>query len=203
MNIKERRAQIYQFRVELMDVKPKVWRQIQIRGDQTFWGLHVAIQDAMGWWDCHLHVFRLQNPNDKTEVNIGIPDPDDTYPDAPEVLVGWEEYISDYFDSTNTVASYTYDFGDNWEHSVKLEKIFPAEPRRKYPKCVGGAMRCPPEDVGGSWGYGDFLDAINDPDHPRHAELKEWIGGAFDFTSFIPEAVAFDNPEERLERIFE
>jgi hypothetical protein len=79
---------------------------------------------------------------------------------------------------------YTYDFGDNWEHTVTIEKTLDAEPTAKYPRCTAGKRACPPEDCGGPWGYGEFLTAISDPQHERHEELLEWIDGEFDPEAF-------------------
>ncbi len=203
MRERELKAQIYQFRVELAEVKPAVWRRILVRGNQSFWGLHVAIQDAMGWLDCHLHEFEMMDPKTSEVVHFGIPDPDGQFPEDYDVLPGWEENIARYFSLENRTAEYSYDFGDGWTHSVELEKIFPAVPRRKYPKCVGGEMRCPPEDVGGPWGYSRFLDAILDSRHPEHQEMKQWAGGSFSPTGFNPEHVVFDNPDARLKYAFE
>ena len=75
---------------------------------------------------------------------------------------------------------YLYDFGDGWEHTIKIERIADATPGVAYPRLVDVTGRCPPEDIGGPWGYGEFLEAIADPKHVRHAELTEWTGDAFD-----------------------
>ena len=85
---------------------------------------------------------------------------------------------------------YEYDFGDGWSHKVKLEKVLDeAEPDEHYPRCVDGENACPPEDVGGVWGYADLLEAINDPDHPQHEDMLEWHG-EFDPTEFNPKTVS-------------
>jgi hypothetical protein len=82
--------------------------------------------------------------------------------------------------SASTTLKYLYDFGDGWEHCVRIERVTDAAPGMRYPCLVEAAGRCPPEDVGGPWGYREFLDAIADPDHEEHAEKLEWIGGSFD-----------------------
>ena len=76
--------------------------------------------------------------------------------------------------------SYTYDFGDSWEHEVLVEKVLAAEAETDYPTCLKAKRACPPEDCGGSWGYQEFLEAIQDPEHPEHESLLEWVGGSFD-----------------------
>ncbi len=75
---------------------------------------------------------------------------------------------------------YEYDFGDSWRHDLVLEQILPMDPDRSYPLCLAGARARPPEDVGGVWGYANFLEAIADPEHVEHAELLTWAGGVFD-----------------------
>jgi len=87
---------------------------------------------------------------------------------------------------------YLYDFGDGWEHTVKVERITDAAPGTAYPVLINAVGRCPPEDVGGSWGYAEFLDAIADLAHENHAEMKGRIGGTFDPKAIDVEALADD-----------
>jgi Plasmid pRiA4b ORF-3-like protein len=75
---------------------------------------------------------------------------------------------------------YLYDFGDGWEHTIKIERLADPEPEELYPRLIEVAGRCPPEDCGGPWGYAELFAAIKDPTHERHAELTEWIGDHFD-----------------------
>ena len=79
---------------------------------------------------------------------------------------------------------YEYDFGDGWLHNLLVEKVLEPEPGQQYPVCIKGRRACPPEDVGGVWGYDTFLEAIQNPDHPDHNMYTEWIGGEFDPTEF-------------------
>jgi hypothetical protein len=88
---------------------------------------------------------------------------------------------------------YEYDFGDSWEHKIDLEKILPADPEMTLPKCIKCVRACPPEDVGGVWGYAGFLAAMADPEHPEHEYYKEWIGEGFD-----PVRVDIDRINARL-----
>ena len=84
---------------------------------------------------------------------------------------------------------YTCDFGDSWEHSIVLEKQLPADPNTTYPVCTDGKLACPPEDCGGIPGFYDLLDALDDPNHERHEELRDWIGEDFEPEAFSPENV--------------
>ena len=79
---------------------------------------------------------------------------------------------------------YTYDFGDWWEHDIAVEDILVADADKRYPLCVDGAGACPPEDVGGAYGYREFLAALADPGHPEHEAMRGWVGRAFDPTAF-------------------
>ncbi len=111
-----RSKQIFQFKIGLIDIKPEIWRRILVPGDYSFWELHVAIQDAMGWADCHLHEFIILNPANGLKEGIGIPD--DDFPDENPMLPGWELAMADYFSMDNNKAVYLYDFGDGWEHKI-------------------------------------------------------------------------------------
>ena len=98
--------------------------------------------------------------------------------------------------SENERFLYEYDFGDSWIHEILVEKILPPEPKKRYPVCLKGKRACPPEDVGGPWGYADFLEAIRDPDHPEHEEYLEWAGEDFD-----PEAFDLDEVNRALRKM--
>jgi len=199
--MKSKFDRVYQFKITLRDIKPPIWRRIQVPENYSFWDLHVAIQDVMGWLDYHLHEFEISDPSTGMKVNIGIP-VDDDFDIEREVIPGWEVKIADYFCMENRVAYYEYDFGDGWEHTIKLEKILPREKNINYPVCTGGRRACPPEDVGGVGGYEDFLEIINNPEHEEYEESIEWSGGAFDPECFDVEEVSFDDPHERWKIAF-
>jgi hypothetical protein len=192
--------QIFQFKITLNEISPTIWRRIQVPGDYSFWDLHVAIQDVMGWLDYHLHEFELKHPDSQTTVRIGIPDEDFDW--SRETLAGWVVAIADYFTEANRTAVYTYDFGDSWVHQIELERIDSRSPQKKYPLCIGGERACPPEDVGGVWGYESFLEIIQDPEHEEYEEMLAWVGGEFDPGSFDPNEVRFDDPRERWNMSF-
>lgn len=192
---------VCQFKVTLKDIRPPIWRRIQVPDDYTFWDLHVAIQDAMGWLDYHLHVFYIVNPKTGFKEEIGIPDDDFSW-DDDKIHAGWERRISRYFTAENNKALYTYDFGDDWRHEVKLEKILPRDKQAKYPLCLAGKRACPPEDCGGVWGYADLLEVLADPEHEEYEATVEWAGEDFDPEKFeIAEAV-FSDPKVRWDYAF-
>jgi hypothetical protein len=78
------------------------------------------------------------------------------------------------------VFTYTYDFGDDWEHEIVVEKIVAGDSGSERPLCLGGKRHRPPEDCGGPWGYREFLKAIGDPRHEEHDAMLDWVGGDFD-----------------------
>ncbi|GFP20780.1 hypothetical protein HKBW3S06_00007 [Candidatus Hakubella thermalkaliphila] len=194
--------QVYQFKITLKRVRPPIWRRIQVPETYTFWDLHVAIQDAMDWSDYHLHQFELVNPSTGIEMEIGIPEDEFESVFGRETLPGWKQKIAKWFSMENRLANYIYDFGDDWEHTVKLEKILPRENGVNYPICVGGKRACPPEDCGGVWGYEDLLEIIKNPNHEEHEEMMEWLGGEFDPEHFDVEEVSFDDPDKRRKFAF-
>ena len=195
-----RTRKVLQFRVTLQDIEPAIWRLIQVPETYSFWDLHVAIQDAMGWLDYHLHSFRITDPIDGSEVEIGIPDYEGIA--DQEYLPGWEIPLAKCFLSPGDEALYEYDFGDGWEHTVVLEAVVDRISRKRYPVCVAGARACPPEDCGGVPGYERLLEIMQDPNHQEYKEMLEWLGRRFEPEVFSPEKVKFDNPEKRWNAAF-
>lgn len=195
--MKKQFDKVYQFKITLQDIKPPIWRRIQVPETYMFWDLHVAIQGVMGWTDTHLHEFVIKNPKTGRKVNIGIPDEDF----GRKVSEGWKKRIADFFSLSNPKAKYDYDFGDNWQHIVTLEEILPRQEGVEYPLCVGGKRACPPEDCGGPYGYEDFLSIIMEPDHEEHNSMLEWVGGEFHPEHFDCTEIVFDDPVERLENL--
>jgi hypothetical protein len=189
---------IFQLKVTLKGTKPLVWRRIQIPEIYTFWDLHVAISDCMPWADYHLHEFVAQDPTFNIKHRIGIPSDDEIgFDDELPTLPGWQVNIAPYLTFAQPKVEYMYDFGDGWQHSIRLEKILPREKDVSYPRCIGGKRACPPEDCGGMGGYGDLLRTLSDPQHERYEDLLTWVGGSFDPDAFSCEDVHFDDPEKR------
>ena len=137
-----------QFKIILRDVYPSVWRRILVPAQSSFWDLHTALQDAMGWSDSHLHDFSVPSP--EGVKHFGIPDPDGE--DYGRILPGWEHRIADYLTIENPKAEYCYDFGDCWIHSLVPETITTVEGNQGLPQCIAGQGACPPEDCGGAGG---------------------------------------------------
>ena len=190
---------IYQFKITLLDTRPVIWRRIQVPETYTFWDLHVAIQSAMGWADYHLHMFRIGK---RSEIIInGNPIDDDFgFGGDENTFDGWEVRINSFLKAPGDVATYEYDMGGGWLHEILLEGIFLKEKGVKYPRCIGGACACPPEDCGGTSGFEHLLEVLASPKHPEHAELITWLGKKYDPEKFEVEAVKFANPKVRWKR---
>ena len=178
---------IYQLKVTLKHSKPPIWRRIQVQGDTRLDQLHRILQTVMGWWDAHLHQFIVGGNT------YGVPDPD--YGGwGLEMLDERKTRLHQLVPGEKFKFIYEYDFGDSWEHELLVEKILSPEKGVTYPRCLKGKRACPPEDVGGVWGYDDFLEAIQDPNHPEHLDYLEWAGEDFD-----PEAFDLDTVNEALQ----
>lgn len=182
-------ADAYQFMIVLKDIRPTIWRRIQVPGFYSFWDLHVAIQDAMGWLDCHLHEFRVRDPFTGGEVILSFAE--ECSIEDRKALADYLVPISEYFGGEP--VEYLYDFGDSWLHEVTLEAVLPPSGETEYPVCTAGARACPPEDCGGVNGYADFLRIIADPTDEEHEEMLHWVGGTFNPECFNPSAVHFDD----------
>lgn len=170
---------IYQIKVTLKRTRPPIWRRLQVRSDTRLSTLHEIIQRAMGWYDCHLHQFIVGGEY------FGVPDPDDWAEVHDERRVRLNQLVT----QEKRRFTYDYDFGDSWAHEILVEKILPPDPAVHYPICLAGKRACPPEDVGGTWGYAEFLEIISDPEHGEYDTWIEWIGGGFDPERFSADAV--------------
>jgi hypothetical protein len=186
---------VFQLKIVLLETDPPVWRRIQIPESYTFYDLHVAIQNAMGWTDSHLHAYEIRlGPRDEETVRIENPYALDELEDA-NPLVTTEVPLTDYLNKKGDRIFYEYDFGDGWEHEIVVEDILPKKEDSKYPVCLNGAMTCPPEDCGGISGYEDCKRAIRRKDDSDG--FLTWLGG-WKPDEFDSRRVRFENPRKRL-----
>lgn len=176
---------IYQLKISLRNSKPPIWRRILVPGKFSLYKLHEVIQIAMGWTDSHLHQFIINGEY------YGIPSPEDFEP-----MINERRHTLYEIAGLTRKFVYEYDFGDSWEHEIVIEKSLPPEAGADYPVCIKGKRACPPEDVGGVWGYDNFLQALKDPKHDEHDMYIEWIGDDFD-----PEEFDLDSINDVLRRV--
>lgn len=144
---------LYQIKVSLIGAQPPIWRRLLIDPDTTFQDLHRIIQLAMGWQVSHLHLFQAQDGRllgDLAEDEDSMLNVEDESAVAVSSLLARE----------GQALKYEYDFGDSWEHEVKLEKILLGGQEEPLPRCIKAVRQCPPEDVGGLPGFYDFLEAM-------------------------------------------
>lgn len=172
-------------RIELLDIEPMIWRRIFVSNVWTFATLHNYLQWVMGWQDSHPHEFRIADhciAPDWWIAEISGDHRFKTYEDEKrspiagvvrELGIGGE-------------LTYHYDMGDDWVHRIVIESPPPRwiDLELRSPQCLAGENACPPEDVGGPDGYQHFLECLADASNKEHADMLEWIGGAFDPKGF-------------------
>lgn len=161
-------------KVTLKDVKPAVMRCLVVPITLRLDRLHLTLQAAFGWTDSHLFEFLAGEG-----WHWGIPDPDNDFGHQP--IDARKARLSDIVHETGAkTIHYLYDFGDSWDHVIKLEKWFENTSTDGLPLLLDAVGRCPPEDVGGPPGYADYLEAIGDPAHPEHEHMRTWGPDRFD-----------------------
>lgn len=178
----------YQIKITLRDIKPEIWRRFLVRDDITLFQLHQVILAVMGWAGYHIHNFRVSGKEYAT--------PDPEFDLEGKIINDKKVLLHDVIKKEGAKFEYVYDFGDNWEHDLVVEKISPIDPKTKYPLCIDGARACPPEDCGSTPGYEELLEAIADTEHERHEELLTWVGEDYD-----PERLDLDEANETLASI--
>jgi pRiA4b ORF-3-like protein len=178
----------YQLRIELNEVQPAVWRGLLVPENVTLAKLGLILEQGMGWRGGHLHEHIVGR------VHYGIPDEDWPSP---------EPFTDERRVRLNTLVEagarrfiLLYDFGDSWEHTVKVEDLVMPSAVDNRVQCTAGENACPPEDVGGPSGYFDFLAAVRDPTHEEHSSSLQWVGGDFD-----PAAFNITDVNDRLAKI--
>jgi hypothetical protein len=164
---------IARLKITLDDVKPVVLRRVEIPFDIRLDRLHLTIQAAMGWTNSHLYEIRTR------DVGWSTPDPENDW--SGDFLDARKARLDEVLEDVGTKKlRYIYDFGDGWEHTITIERLIDPELGQLYPRLIEASGRCPPEDVGGPWGYAELLKAIDDPTNERHADLHQWIPDQFD-----------------------
>ena len=169
---------VHTIKVTLAGSQPPIWRRLQIPSTVTLSTLHEVLQAIFGWQNYHMWMFENQLGC------YGPPDPD------LEIRNAAAKRLDQVAPGAGDRLSYTYDFGDDWEHDIVVEAVTHPEPGIVYPRCLSGQRACPPEDCGGIWGYRDLIEVLADPWHEEHQERLDWLGldspDQFDPATFDP-----------------
>lgn len=177
---------IARIRIQLDDVAPAIWRRVEVPLTSSLKALHDVIQAVMLFEDYHLFQFEIG------DRRYGYPDPEwgDDMRDARNIRLG------PILARGETRFTYTYDFGDDWRHTVVVEEVVAADPMIDYPRFIDGARRAPPEDVGGLPGFEEFLRVMAAPDDPESDNIMTWYGRLFE-----PDDMGLSTINERLTKL--
>jgi hypothetical protein len=167
---------IYRLKITLREVKPPIWRRVEVPGGISLASLHEILNEAMGWFDGHLHEFTIDG------VEYTTPDTDFATETRAEDDGRWR--LDTVVTQVGAKFRYDYDFGDGWEHDVVVEAIEAPAAGVTYPRVTAGRRACPPEDCGGPWGYAELLEALADPSHEDHEARSAWVAEDFDPEAF-------------------
>lgn len=159
---------VLKLKITLLGTKPSVWRRIVIPAESTFYQLHMAIQAAFGWENSHLFEFSRSGLMEPEGLRIGYPDDEIETADAHDVL------LQTVFCQEGDELKYVYDFGDYWDHRIKLEAIMQKEAYMPY--CIDGKNECPPEDVGGTHGYQEMIQTFSNGSTSEKKSYRTWLG---------------------------
>ena len=179
---------VYELNVAVVGIRPRIWRRLQVPSTMDLGRLHRALQVCFGWDDDHLHQFTVG----ETKRGAALRRYDRDIDEKDETRTR----LSKTAPNEQSSLIYTYDFGDNWEVEIVVQKILPRDPGGTYPVCLAGRRAGPVEDCGGIFGYEKMCEALADPTHEDHEEYVEWFGNEFD-----PEAFDIDAVNARLGKL--
>ena len=161
---------IYRLKITLAGSRPPIWRRVEVDGNISLGELHQVIQIAMGWTDSHLHQFIVND----TYYSTPYPGMED-WGMMEDIRDANEISLQQVAVEVGAQFIYEYDFGDSWEHIIRVEQIKEPEAEVFYPICLTGKRACPPEDVGGVWGYEECLSALQNKNHPEHECIQSGL----------------------------
>ena len=162
-------------RITMAAITPPIWRLICVPDQFTLHQLHRVLQIIFSRLDYHLYEFQVESRR------FEAPGPESEVEDATAVK------LCDFSLSVGSLFTYLYDFGDGWEHDIVVEAVLPMPSEHGpdwSPRLLDGERAAPPEDSGGPPGFMDVLEALNDPSHPRHEEIRSWAGSTYDPGTF-------------------
>jgi hypothetical protein len=158
-------------RVDLNRAKPAIWRRLDLRSDLTLDVVHQALQDAFGWTDSHLHRFTLSaDPWDPDAEQYlcayDVEQADDGFDDDAVTMPEEQVRLDEVLAVPGDVLAYVYDYGDNWDLTLRLERVLPLVDAAGPPAtCVDGRRAAPPDDSGSIRTADDLAEVLDDPAH--------------------------------------
>lgn len=190
----------YQFKIQLKNItNPTVWRRLKVPSHYTFFDFHVAIQLSFGWFNEHMFKFSPNGYRSYPQIQLRYDDEmGEMEFEHEEVYDAEEVKLSDIFHTEKQKFTYLYDFGDDWNHMITLEKIL--SETTMYPALIKGQGMCPPEDCGGPWGYMGLKEILTDPKHPDYEEYSDYFLDEND--SFNPAEFNIEEHQQLLTEAF-
>jgi hypothetical protein len=167
-------------RITMAEITPSIWRLIRVPDQFTLHQLHRILQIVFSHLDYHLYEFQVRSRR------FEAPDPESEAEDATRIR------LCDLTLSPGSQLTYIYDFGDGWEHNIAVEAMLPMPLENGpdwSPRLLDGERAAPPEDAGGPHGFMEVMAALKDRSHPRHKEIRNWVGNAYDPGKFDTWAV--------------
>lgn len=174
-------------KISLDEVRPIVWRRVVVPSSMPLIRLHGVFQIVMGWTGHHLHRFETEDCAYQIE--------DEEFPFRENEYNELGATLQDLASETGDWFQYNYDFGDDWTHTVVLERTGSFMPCAGLPICLGGANAGPPEDCGGTRAYAELKRILRNPHRKDYAETRLWAGRKFD-----PEVFDLADVNQRLDR---
>lgn len=153
----------------------KVFRRIKVPSNLWLGNLGKIFITAFGWAGYHLSQFTKGGMFYTSKGNI---DASFDFGYGGRAIDEMTVTVADVLPQKGSTISFEYDFGDGWIHNVRVSSVSD-EPFRGEDICVtSGKGACPPEDVGGVWGYAQMLDILSGKtDDPKEkASYEEWLG---------------------------
>lgn len=182
-------------KVELKDLPHKCIRTLLVPENLNMRQLHFIVQEAFGWLNEHL--FEFKDAKWRANLSVGVPDDFDMDFGGSKMRKAHTIKLKETFLKENGAKGfwYWYDFGNDWWHRISFLKVSQKDLKqfKGVPLCIKAEGKCPPEDIGGPWGYSAFLETMKDKNHPEHEEMREWYG--------LEENEAYDENEVDLEEI--
>lgn len=181
-------VRLLRVRIELDEIEPPIWRRLDVAGDLDLAELHEILQTAMGWTDSHLHNFLASRDR---RVPVILTDFD--VEEGDEGLIERDVRLDQVLQEVGDEFYYAYDFGDGWEHAIRLEEVLAYDDSLPRARLLAGARSCPPEDCGGAGGYAHLVDVVTrGPRTDDEHEVLAWAG------DWDPEAFSVEETDELL-----